>query len=560
MPTPKHLRRASALTALGLLLVGLAAACQPSPKVPDTSPRTAAFWNLGYPETGTGHYTPTSQPYSSDDANLIGRQVRQMQAAGIQIGIVEWAGQGTHNEDTRLPAAVAAAAKTNLRVTIAYDPERSGDASATQIDADLTALGTSMSAAAWLHIDGKPVVFVPGSASDGCATTARWASTSARSGIYLVEQWFSGAESCANQPDDWYATDPTAHVTAHLPYSYAISPGYWPAADSTPGTARDLAQWHTDLVAMQSSAAHWHLITSFNDFADGTSIDPTTEYGTDWVNTAGKVMLPQCWSDTAVPIKHVIVFSEENKTWSKVGGTQFQSAPYLHSLAVQCRTYADWTEMDTAQNSASQYVGATTGIKQAAGTSGTVLGDCSPNIATCRSLDDNIFRQVRASGGTARSYVEGATTGCSAAGNAAKHVPAMYMMGGTDQSFCTTEVRPLTELDPNHLPTFAWVTPNLCNDMHDCSVATGDAWLAQHLQPVLDSDAYKSGSVLVEVWFDEDHPVPNLLLNPAIPGGVDTTTAATHLGALRLWEDLLGLPHLGGAATAVDLRPSLHLN
>jgi acid phosphatase len=96
--------------------------------------------------------------------------------------------------------------------------------------------------------------------------------------------------------------------------------------------------------------------------------------------------------------------------------------------------------------------------------------------------------------------------------------------------------------------------------MHDCSVATGDAWLAKHLQPILDSDAYKSGSVLVEVWFDEDHPVPNLLLNPAIPAGVDTSTAASHLGALRLWEDLLGLPHLGSAATAVDLRPSLNLD
>ncbi len=86
-------------------------------------------------------------------------------------------------------------------------------------------------------------------------------------------------------------------------------------------------------------------------------------------------------------------------------------------------------------------------------------------------------------------------------------------------------MRPLTELDPNNLPTFAWVVPNHCNDMHDCSVGTGDTWLQQHLQPVLDSAAYKSGSVLVEIWFDEDHPVPNLLLNPAIPAGVDTTTA-----------------------------------
>jgi hypothetical protein len=278
-------------------------------------------------------------------------------------------------------------------------------------------------------------------------------------------------------------------------------------------------------------------------------------------STTAAANLPLCGSTAkAQKITHIVVFSNENKTWQLVGGTQFQSLPYLHSLAVQCRTYANWTEMDTTQNSASQYVGVTTGVKQAAKTSGNVLFDCSPNPTTCRSLDDNIFRQVRAAGGTARTYVEGATAPCSAAGNAPKHVPALYMLGDDDQKHCATEVLPYSAFDPSNLPTFAWITPTLCHDMHDCGAPAGDAWLKTHLQPVLDSAAYKSGSVLVEVWFDEDHPVPNLLLNPAIPAGVDTTTAATHLAALRLWEDVLGLPHLAGAATAVDLRPSLHLS
>ena len=166
-----RLRSVIALGTFALLLAGIAA-CQRNPPVPTTAPRTATFWNLDFPEAGTGHYTPTSQPYSSDDANLIGRQARQMQSAGIQVGIVAWAGQGTHSEATRLPAALVAAATTNLRVTIAYQPEQTADPSAAQIDADLAALQTSMSDSAWLHIDSKPVVFVPGSATDGCATTA----------------------------------------------------------------------------------------------------------------------------------------------------------------------------------------------------------------------------------------------------------------------------------------------------------------------------------------------------------------------------------------------------
>ena len=37
------------------------------------------------------------------------------------------------------------------------------------------------------------------------------------------------------------------------------------------------------------------------------------------------------------------------------------------------------------------------------------------------------------------------------------------------------------------LPRFVWITPNLCHDMHDCSVATGDRFLAGVVPPLLAS-------------------------------------------------------------------------
>ena len=125
---------------------------------------------------------------------------------------------------------------------------------------------------------------------------------------------------------------------------------------------------------------------------------------------------------------------------------------------------------------------------------------------------------MRVAGGTARNYVEGATTGCSASGNAAKHIPALYYFGtytdgtGThnDHDFCNTEVRPYSEFDVNNLPTYAFITPTLCNDGHDCNDATVDAWAPTNIQRVLDSAAYKAGTVAVFVWYDEDHPVPNV--------------------------------------------------
>jgi hypothetical protein len=266
-----------------------------------------------------------------------------------------------------------------------------------------------------------------------------------------------------------------------------------------------------------------------------------------------------CGSTAAPPAHydHVVVFSFENRTWSNVGlGFSATTMPYLHSLASQCSFFSDWTETNTGQNSLTQYIGETSGVNNP-----NTVNDCNPSTS-CRSTDDNIFRQVRVAGGTARNYVEGATTGCSASGNAAKHIPGLYYFGtytdgtGThsDHDFCNTEVRPYPEFDPNNLPTYAFITPTLCNDGHDCGDATVDAWASANIQPVLNSAAYRAGTVAVFVWYDEDHPVPNLWMTPTARPGPIALRGAGYAGTLRAWETMLGLPCLADACTAPDMR------
>ena len=269
-----------------------------------------------------------------------------------------------------------------------------------------------------------------------------------------------------------------------------------------------------------------------------------------------------CNSTGAPPAayQHIVIFSFENRTWSNVGlGFSATTMPYLHSLASACTYFSDWTETNTQQNSLTQYIGETSGVDNP-----NTVNDCNPST-TCRSTDNNIFRQVRVAGGTARSYVEGATTGCSASGNAAKHIPALYYFGtytdgtGThnDHDFCNTEVRPYGEFDPNNLPTYAFITPTLCNDGHDCGDATVDAWAQANIQPVLDSAAYQAGTVAVFVWYDEDHPVPNLHIAPTSHAGDITTVGiGTHAALLKTIEDMLGLPFMnqGQLPGATDLR------
>ena len=262
----------------------------------------------------------------------------------------------------------------------------------------------------------------------------------------------------------------------------------------------------------------------------------------------------------------MVVFSFENRTWSDVGlGFSSSRCRTCASLAAQCSYFSDWTETNTQLDSLPQYIGVTSGVDNP----NTVNG-CDPST-TCRSTDDNIFRQVRRAGGTARNYVEGATTGCSDAwdrGNATRHIPALYYYGtytdatGThnDHDFCNTEVRPYTEFDVNNLPTFAFITPDLCNDGHDCANSVVDAWASTNVQRVLDSAAYKAGTVAVFIWYDEDYPVPNAEIAPTSrKGNITQPGIGSHAAMLKTMEDLLGLPLMtqGQLAGATNLRSIL---
>ena len=131
-----------------------------------------------------------------------------------------------------------------------------------------------------------------------------------------------------------------------------------------------------------------------------------------------------------------------------------------------------------------------------------------------------------------------------------------------DHDFCDSEVRPLSEFDVENLPTFAMITPDLCNDGHDCPNATVDEWARAHVQPILNSLTYAAGKTAVVVVYDEDHPVPNLIIAPTARAGIDSaTTGAGHAALLKTWEEMLGLPTMPtrDVAAAVSLRGPAHI-
>jgi hypothetical protein len=245
----------------------------------------------------------------------------------------------------------------------------------------------------------------------------------------------------------------------------------------------------------------------------------------------------------------------ENHQWRQVLGNP-GSAPYETNLARRCGTATSYASVGSP--SLPNYLGATSG--QTWG----IHDDGDP--ASHPLAVDNLFRQVRTAGGTERSYEESMTTSCQATAAGAyapKHNPAAYYTGAGDRAACQADDARIdhlsADLAADNLPTFAFVTPNLCDDTHDCGVATGDAWLAQWVPKLLASPSYQNGSTALFVIWDEYTPMPNVIIAPTVPAGTSVPTAVDHYSLLRTTEEMLDLPYLGRALTAPSLRGPFHL-
>ncbi|MGH9423627.1 MAG: alkaline phosphatase family protein [Thermoanaerobaculia bacterium] len=103
------------------------------------------------------------------------------------------------------------------------------------------------------------------------------------------------------------------------------------------------------------------------------------------------------------------------------------------------------------------------------------------------------------------------------------------------------------------------MTPNECNDMHSCSIATGDAWLKKYVPAILASPAWDANSVIFIV-FDEGTSstggggrTPLIVISTQTQGGRRVSTRYDHYSLLATLEAAWGLSRLGHAAGAVSM-------
>jgi len=212
---------------------------------------------------------------------MIRTHVAEMQYANIQGAIVSWWGQGSY-EDKDFAWILALSDQggtTNFEWMLYYELEGTGNPSISQISSDLSYVKAKYASSPhYFKINGEFVVFVYADANDDCGMADRWKQANSV-GAYIVLKVFSGYRSCSSQPDGWHQYAPAVAEDSQTPFSFTISPGFWKVGES-PRLARDIARWRMSIYDMIMSNALFQLITTFNEWGEGTAVESASEWST----------------------------------------------------------------------------------------------------------------------------------------------------------------------------------------------------------------------------------------------------------------------------------------
>jgi len=253
---------------------------------------------------------------------------------------------------------------------------------------------------------------------------------------------------------------------------------------------------------------------------------------------------------------HIVYIVFENKEFTDIIGSNYM--PVFNRLA---NTYSLLTAFYAETHpSMPNY------LAMVAGSTFDKTTNCEDCFVDAPSLAD----QIEASGRTWRDYQESMPGPCFVGSKdkyAQNHNPFIYFDPiRLDTPRCQEHIVPLAYLDQDiangTLPNFIFITPNLCNDAHDCFVTVADAWLGAFLDkltPVL--DASREPYLIILTW-DEGATnagccglpsraggrIATVLISPQVKLGFKDDTPYTHYSLLKTIETFWGLPLLGHAA------------
>jgi acid phosphatase len=235
-------------------------------------------------------------------------------------------------------------------------------------------------------------------------------------------------------------------------------------------------------------------------------------------------------------INSVVIIMMENKSYSDIVGSP--NAPYINSL-IHKYSFAN-NYFAVSHPSLPNY------LAIAGGSTFGITSDCTD----CYVNSVNLVDQLEQTHKTWKAYMESIPSSCfigSSGEYAQKHNPFIYFDNIRNNPKRCQNIVPYTQLKSDFqsiqtTPNFAWVSPNLCNDMHDCSINTGDMWLSSNVPNILNSPAFTQRKSLLIITWDEgegsgNNQIPTLLIGNTVKKSYVSHTFYTHYSLLHTIEN-----------------------
>jgi phosphatidylinositol-3-phosphatase len=416
--------------------------------------------------------------------------------------------------------------------------------------------GTNFGTAVWLTADNNPKkygyykfnVTIPAGETITNVNFQCWAGSNNSKGLGLwttSSTWSESTVTWNNAPMANFGLPPSGTTGAVTANTYNIA--NVTSAITGSGTFT--------LVGSTASNTGWSCASKENSNGHPTQLVITTSTG------GGSGLCG--FMPTGTTSKFMVIW-EENRNYTDVVGNS--AAPYLNNtVKPQCGLATNYN--DLGHPSLPNYMSATSGL---AFNFSPWTNDCSPG-GSCLSSADNIYHQQETKGTTWRGYAEAMTSNCQATNSgtyAVRHNPPPYY---TDLANCgswdipagtTTSGNLHNDVVNGTLPAYSSVTPDNCNNGHDCSTQTADSWLAGWVPVITAGPDYQQGRLALIIVWDEgsgaDH-VACFVLSAHTTAGVTVGTAFNHYSMLRTAEEITGVPLLANAASAASMRSGFGL-
>jgi phosphatidylinositol-3-phosphatase len=237
---------------------------------------------------------------------------------------------------------------------------------------------------------------------------------------------------------------------------------------------------------------------------------------------------------------HTIVIVFENRAFGQVVGSK--QAPYLNELAHEGALFTQSYAIThpSQPNYLALFSGSTHGVES----------DSCPYYFNSPNLASGLLAAGKTFIGYAEDLPAVGSQWCIDGEYARKHVPWVDFRNvppSVSQPFSSFPVG-----DYSALPDVSWVIPNLCNDMHDCSIATGDTWLRANLSGYVNWAMTHDSLLIITFDEDDDTPVnriPTIFIGQQVRPG-KYSEKINDYSVLATIEAAYGLPRDGSAKTA----------